>query len=277
MVRTKEELFQRMASLIRSGGQGGKTKATEVRQFLADLIDTIFSLFGSSASAGGILEYDPEAIYDFENNPFAVFNFRIFKTKVDGQTGNEPPFSPDAEGNYENEFWIEVSPAPASGIAKWAPGIFTGDLVIVYYNGQLYRLDVAPEAMPYESADITAEIRSEGNPGGVWVSLFETSGTNNAVNVAYYSFSTNLDTLDELMFPAKITMELPEIKSAGITSFSYEVRLDSSSTWTAKATGASVQNWINTLSEGVPYWIRVIVVPAANAGDMVLQFNYTVQ
>lgn len=212
-VLTKAELFQRMNSLIRSGGQGGKTKATEIREFVADLIDTIFSLFGQSSSAGGILEYDPEAIYDFTINPFAVFNFRIFKTKIDGQTGNEPPFSPDGEGNYEDDNWIEISPAPASGIAKWKAGVYTGELVIVYHNGSLYRLDVAPEAMPFESVDIALEEE--------WVIIGGGSGGS----------STETAEFQAVTWAATTTISVP----TGIKSHKVKIAIPSGS---AVATGA---------------------------------------
>lgn len=165
-VRTREELFQRMNSLIRSGGQGGKTKASEVRALITDLIDTTFSLFSNSGTSGGILQYHPTTLYDFENTPFCEFNYRIFKTKIDGQMGNEPPFSPNENGDYENDYWVEVSPAPESGIAEWEAGVYTGDLVIVYYDNRLYRLAVPPEQLPFESEDIEDEIDNEK-----WVSL----------------------------------------------------------------------------------------------------------
>ena len=269
-VRTKAELFQRMTAMIRSGGQGGKTKASDLRAFITDLIDTIFSLFSGSAAVGGILEYDPSVIYDFENNPFCEYNYRIFKTKIDGQMGNEPPFSTNEEGDYENDYWIEVSPAPESGIAEWEAGVYTGDLVIVYYNNKLYRLDVPEAQMPFESVDIVAEIGDEK-----WVAISGDGGAPSALETAYFSFNSNLDVVDQIMFSNKILISLPETKSSNITSFSYEVRLDSATTWTTKATGAELQTWINTLSSGVPYWIKVIVDPAENAGNMSVQFKFT--
>lgn len=150
-----------MNNLIRSGGQGGKTKAAEVRALITDLIDTMFSLFSNSSTSGGILQYHPTTLYDFENTPFCEYNYRIFKTKIDGQMGNEPPFSPNINGDYENDYWVEVSPAPESGIAEWEAGVYTGDLVIVYYGNKLYRLDVPSEELPFESVDIVAEIAEE--------------------------------------------------------------------------------------------------------------------
>lgn len=185
-VRTREELFQRMNSLIRSGGQGGKTKAAEVRALITDLIDTMFSLFSNSGTSGGILQYHPTTLYDFENTPFCEFNYRIFKTKIDGQMGNEPPFSPNNNGDYENDYWVEVSPAPESGIAEWEPGVFTGSLVIVYYDNKLYRLDVPENEMPFESEDIVAEIGE-----GKWVVISGgggVSGINYKLN--FYNFET---------------------------------------------------------------------------------------
>lgn len=193
-VRTREELFQRMNNLIRSGGQGGKTKASEVRALITDLIDTTFSLFSNSGTSGGILQYHPTTLYDFENTPFCEFNYRIFKTKIDGQMGNEPPFSPNENGDYENDYWIEVSPAPESGIAEWEAGVYTGDLVIVYYANKLYRLDVPENELPFESADIDAEIVAEK-----WVAI---SGGDGA--------STETSEFQSVNWSASINITVPE-------------------------------------------------------------------
>lgn len=193
-VRTREELFQRMNSLIRSGGQGGKTKASEVRALITDLIDTTFSLFSKSGTSGGILQYHPTTLYDFENTPFCEYNYRIFKTKIDGQMGNEPPFSPNINGDYENDYWVEVSPAPESGIAEWEAGVYTGDLVIVYYDNKLYRLDVPENELPFESADIDAEIVAEK-----WVAI---SGGDGA--------STETPEFQAVAWSASINIIVPE-------------------------------------------------------------------
>lgn len=83
---------------------------------------------------------------------------RIFETKIDNNTGNEPPTDPD---ETENASWEEISQSSGSGIKEWAPGIYGAGLVIVYHShstlGRLLCILIDP-ARPFNSTDIEAEI-----------------------------------------------------------------------------------------------------------------------
>lgn len=154
----KTGLLQKLVQKIRSNGIGGLTRAVDVRQFLTDLIDTMFSLAGQSTSADADLEWKADATYNTTDNKFAIYNQRIFESKTDANTGNLPPSVQDVNGNFENTYWIEVSPAPASGIVAWAAGVYGKGLKIVYHNKLLYELLVPDAERPFKSTDIAAEI-----------------------------------------------------------------------------------------------------------------------
>ena len=82
---------------------------------------------------------------------------RIFETKVDDNTGNEPPTNPAIT---EDTNWIEISASSGSAINEWAPGVYGAGLVIVFHNhsvdgrGLYILLD---PVRPFTSADIEAE------------------------------------------------------------------------------------------------------------------------
>lgn len=159
-VYDKNGLIQRMLQLIRSAGINGKTTAQNVRDFTQDLIDTMFSLFGqNTGSEDQDLEWDSQVSYNLTTNQFCISRLRIFKSKVDNNQGHEPPYIPNDQGAYEDDYWIEVSPAPKAGVPAWKAGTYlandAGDPIIVFYSAGLYYLDVA---LPFESTDIVGEI-----------------------------------------------------------------------------------------------------------------------
>lgn len=89
---------------------------------------------------------------------------RIWKTKVDDNTGNEPPTDPEITSDTN---WEERSPSVKSGIQEWSAGIYGAGFVAVSWNHStdgynIYQL-VNP-TRPFESANIETEIA-----GGDWV------------------------------------------------------------------------------------------------------------
>lgn len=165
-VKSYSALLQSVALLIRSGGNNGKTTAAEARALFRDLIDTMFSISSKSEES---LDWKNDITYSLEARPYSIYNLRLFRTKSDGNLNNTPPIMPNQAGEYENDFWIEVSAANASAIQKWAAGVYTQELAIVYKNHKLYELDTVTR--PFESIDFEAELRTEQNPGGAWLEL----------------------------------------------------------------------------------------------------------
>lgn len=101
-------------------------------------------------------------------------NLRFWRTKVDDNVGHQPPTDPDIN---EDSYWEEVSPASGSSIKEWETGIYGDGLVIVFYNGKLYKL--SEPVRPFTSVNIDAEIAQ-----GKWLAL-------NADSIVYLYQSLN--------------------------------------------------------------------------------------
>ncbi|NJO88950.1 MAG: hypothetical protein HC831_08325 [Chloroflexia bacterium] len=174
-VYDKTGLLQRLVQMIRSAGIGGKTSAQNTRDFLSDLIDTMFSLFsGSGETTGPDLEWNAETVYNTTDNQFAISRLRIFKSKINNNTGHEPPYVPDLDGIYQDNYWVEVSSAPKAVIPSWKAGVFqvnsNGDPIIVFNAGVLYYLSDTV-VLPFESTNFAMELAAEK-----WISLGGESG-----------------------------------------------------------------------------------------------------
>jgi len=154
---TKSEFLQTVADKIRSNGIGGLTRALGVREVFNVLSDKVWSSDGGSDSLNQELEYDPNVVYNLTDPKFAFYNLRIFESKVDGNQGNYPPSQPDENGDWENQYWKEVSPAPTSAINKWSAGLFGSGLQIVFYSGELYKL-ADGVSRPFDSSDFNTEL-----------------------------------------------------------------------------------------------------------------------
>ncbi|AHM62298.1 hypothetical protein D770_20245 [Flammeovirgaceae bacterium 311] len=166
-VLDKSALLQRMLQKIRSNGVGGKTQAVELRDFLTDLIDTVFSLAEGASVSQAELAWDPEATYNTTDKPFAVYDDRFYKSKVAPNINNVPPIVPDVNGKYEDANWVEVSAGLKSSIKAWRPGLFTAteedEKIIVGQGTYLYALN-ENVSLPFESTDFTTELAQ-----GKWV------------------------------------------------------------------------------------------------------------
>ena len=94
----------------------------------------------------------------FCTEPDTDGNIRFWKTKTDGNIGNQPPTNPLTT---ENTYWIEVSPSDGSAIKEWAAGIYGTGLIIVYHNhsvdGRGFYILLEP-VRPFNSTNIETEI-----------------------------------------------------------------------------------------------------------------------
>jgi hypothetical protein len=152
----KNGLLNRMIQLIRSAGINGKTSAQNLRDFLTDLIDSTWNLFGQSSSTNPDLAWAPSKTYNLTDNKYAIHQLRIFESKIDNNYNHQPPTAPNSLGKYEDAYWKEVSEAPRSAIADWEAGTIVDEgLFIVHYNDKLLRLD-APR--PFNTVNVVTEI-----------------------------------------------------------------------------------------------------------------------
>lgn len=199
----KNGLFQRLVALIRSNGVNGLTKAVDVREMFTDLIDSVWSKFGEATSPATLaLDWKADVTYDTVNKPYAVYQLRIYKTKIDANLGNTPPVVPDVDGNYEDANWVEVSAAPTSGISSWKAGVFMPGLVIVEHNNQLLKLLVPDADRPFESTDINAELTDD--PATTkWKVLTGASEGGGATGLHYKLHFYNFDSYTESFFEAR--------------------------------------------------------------------------
>lgn len=102
----------------------------------------------------------------FSTEPDTNGSIRFWKTKTDGNIGNQPPTNPLIT---ENTYWIEVSPSDGSAIKEWAAGVYGSGLIIVYHNHSvddrgLYLL--LEPVRPFNSTNIETEITA-----GKWVRI----------------------------------------------------------------------------------------------------------
>lgn len=99
-------------------------------------------------------------------HPDSEGKVRIWETKIDDNTANEPPVDP---GTSEDDNWKEISPSAAAAIPEWKPGLYGEGLVIVYHNhstaGRALYVLLEP-TRPFTSENIETEIAE-----GKWASL----------------------------------------------------------------------------------------------------------
>jgi hypothetical protein len=92
---------------------------------------------------------------------------RIFLTKIDDNTNNQPPSNPTIE---ENDQWEEVSASASSAIQEWSPGLYGPGIIIVYHNhsvnGRGLYILLEP-VRPFNSVNIEAEDTTWALLGGV--------------------------------------------------------------------------------------------------------------
>ncbi len=144
-----------------------------------EIIEGILNVLGAGNVAG--LEWNEFITYNLTDALYAEAHGRFYKSKVVDNVGNEPPSVQDILGNFEDAFWVEVSPSDSSSIKEWLPGLYQGGLQIVYYDYagtktewagvKLWKLDTATR--PYESTDINAEIE---DPSAIWVPAQQVGG-----------------------------------------------------------------------------------------------------
>lgn len=90
-----------------------------------------------------------------------------------------------------------------------------------------------------------------------------------------FRFNSSLYTEDEHMFKGPVTT-LTAFKSANINAFTFEVRTDASSTWTACADVAAILSWtaVNVTVSGTLWWIRCLATYTTGTGIGEVFFTY---
>ncbi|GHE64868.1 hypothetical protein [Roseivirga thermotolerans] len=135
-------------------GRVTKAQLLTILYYLANLIE-------QNDISSVINEYDEAGTYDTpgagNGNPaYALLNNRLWKSKVDANTGNTPPTDTEIT---ENDYWIEVSKGTSNLFQEWQPGVYGEGLIIVFYNDVFYKLTVAER--PFESTNIETEYNSD--------------------------------------------------------------------------------------------------------------------
>lgn len=114
-------------------------------------------------SAGLTFQTDGSDNGKYCKHPDTAGKKRIFETKTDDNTGNEPPTNPAIT---ENDDWEEISASSGSAIQEWTAGLYGNGLIIVYhshsvYGGGLYKLN--EPVRPFTSVNIEIELTA-----GTW-------------------------------------------------------------------------------------------------------------
>jgi len=97
------------------------------------------------------IEWDVATTYALDE--IVTYLDRIWKSKSAGNVGHQPPSDP---GITENTYWIEQSRSESVNFPEWSAGVYGSGLIIVYYNNQLYKLNVGTR--PFNSTNIVNEI-----------------------------------------------------------------------------------------------------------------------
>jgi hypothetical protein len=110
--------------------------------------------------------------------------------------------------------------------------------------------------------------------------LVISGGSGLSTRLARFVFDSNLYTEDAISFRGSIS-SLAITTTAEISSVTYEVRLDSSSSWTAQSSLANVQTWITTNvsgteASGTKFWIKVLATyGSTSTGEAEAVLTYT--
>ena len=155
-------------------------KEGELENKLIDIVDTVYAKVDSATTGDNTssnLAWDSGTVYNTTTNQYAVYQERLYESKQDNNIGNEPPTTPNANGDFEDAWWKEVSANPTAPIPEYQNGTYTGSLVIVYNNGELYRLTANT---PYESTNFSSELSA-----GDWVKISSTSPGGSTNQVQY--------------------------------------------------------------------------------------------
>ena len=124
--------------------------------------------FVSQGDTTGIPDWTAPLTFQLDGSDDGTFctesdtngRLRFWKTKVDDNTGNQPPTDPLIT---ENAYLIEVSPSDGSADKEWAVGLYGTGLVIVYFDtsgsGANPRLYLLKEPVrPFNSTNFTSEL-----------------------------------------------------------------------------------------------------------------------
>jgi hypothetical protein len=143
------------------GEPGNRLEVQEIQTAFLKILDQI----GSQNFENTIAEWDAGTTYDTPatsetslNPAYADYLDRIWKSKIDSNTGNQPPSQP---GTTEDSNWIEVSAAATGLLQDWKVGLFGEGLVLVYYssaNVSAGFFELQEQTRPFESTDFEAEL-----------------------------------------------------------------------------------------------------------------------
>ena len=185
--------LQEFLMLINNFREDGRIEGEELR----DLFQTTYNVLSQNDTSSLNLGYDLNQVYDTPstalvsgNRSYTESGNRFWRSKIDQNTGNQPPSDPRIA---ENTFWIEVSKAEANPIKEWSPGIYGAGLVIVFFNDSLLKLN--NPVRPFESVDISQEILNED---WVYISCPNTNGQGGdspGLNPSYVNY--NVDTTNQ--------------------------------------------------------------------------------
>lgn len=157
---TLDELISQATTLLTRNGSN-RLDASDIRTVVLNVI-----AFFATQIGGIIPEWTIDQTFQTDGSDDGLFcryndtngKSRLFKTKVDDNTGNAPPTNPAIT---ENAYWEEISASAGAAIPEWAPGVYGPGLVIVFHNhstqGRGLYILLEP-ARPFESADIETEM-----------------------------------------------------------------------------------------------------------------------
>lgn len=168
--------------------------------------------------------------------------------------------------------------------------VIDSDRVIVFLTGNRIKnlVGLTPNSIYYAQADATISTVISSTPLFLAISTTEAIQLNSSSGGGgadlsrrnFYRFQSNLFTEQALSYRGLIS-SLSTYLTNQLTSVTFEVRLDSSSTWTTIADLTALQTWINsnitgTEASGTLYWIKVLATyTSSGTGEAEVRLSYT--
>ncbi|MGJ3236428.1 hypothetical protein [Marivirga sp.] len=143
--------YNQIKNLVIQNTQPIIKRATKLKELFLEILE-----FANSGQYGDLdLEYDPAETYGTaEAKKYVEYINRLWKAKQASFSGQAPPTDINVDQNF---YWEVVSESEVSGIKAWQDGLFGSGLIVVDYQGQLYKLD-DNVTRPFESTDFAAEL-----------------------------------------------------------------------------------------------------------------------
>jgi hypothetical protein len=258
------------------------TTATDVPLYIAVSTTRAVTLAAQGNGGGGDIPA-----------PAALIGLYNFNTTITAPPGNGQVRFNNATQNSATQLFIDHLTSAGADVEILLENLKTGDIIIIQRKNDAsqykkFTITATPtdnDVDTYISIPVSLAVSGGTDFAGgndLFVAVFPVSGgggtSTNRFN--FFRFNSDLFTEQQQSFRGVINT-LTGVATNGLSGVSFEVQLDTASTWTAIADLTALQTWINsnvtgTEASGTLYWIKVLATySGTNVGIEEYRLGYS--